>query len=521
MLTDIRIGSIRNRFQLPPAGMMGIEFDRNDVSRFESEMRSGMFESVFAGIETEPEEIICIRSMAVSLRLDFGVGTLRAALAWGEALAASLRELIAAAPSDMVLRYRDVAEARMDMLLDALSGDMRRAWVWSQLGFVPPTQDIAPLAAVDAAAAAIADAPEPVWPVIRTLLEAGEMPRALAAITPARWQALARRIPGATALLGNRLSLVAQEPTAADFSLVRQMLAHSPVARAWRTVPQAAEATLPVCALLIAYDDNPADVARASATVRTRYAALCGLLAKAREKPAVAAQFTVPRLTLAGESARAGVGDQTGITTHAAAGDEIALAEPRAVLAETTATPRETARCAAPPPLPQVGASKRLATEYGGLLFLLNLLVPAGLTELLADDGPLADCPLRVALDWLAREELGVPEHDAAIAAFCGVTPVALRRLRANAMSTPQQASALGDLALRLRELLAERLRRHDADMALNWLLARRGEIRFEPAWITLFLPMDTVDTSVRRAALDLDPGYLPWLGTVMRFSYE
>jgi len=27
--------------------------------------------------------------------------------------------------------------------------------------------------------------------------------------------------------------------------------------------------------------------------------------------------------------------------------------------------------------------------------------------------------------------------------------------------------------------------------------------------------------TSIRRAGLDLSPGYLPWLGTVVVFSYE
>jgi hypothetical protein len=29
------------------------------------------------------------------------------------------------------------------------------------------------------------------------------------------------------------------------------------------------------------------------------------------------------------------------------------------------------------------------------------------------------------------------------------------------------------------------------------------------------------VSTDIRRAALDLDPGFLPWLGVVIKFTYE
>jgi hypothetical protein len=33
-------------------------------------------------------------------------------------------------------------------------------------------------------------------------------------------------------------------------------------------------------------------------------------------------------------------------------------------------------------------------------------------------------------------------------------------------------------------------------------------------------LSLDDVSTDVRRAALDLDPGWIPWLGVVVRFAY-
>jgi hypothetical protein len=33
-------------------------------------------------------------------------------------------------------------------------------------------------------------------------------------------------------------------------------------------------------------------------------------------------------------------------------------------------------------------------------------------------------------------------------------------------------------------------------------------------------MDLDTVDVQVRRAGLDIDPGWVSWLGTVVRFCY-
>jgi hypothetical protein len=41
-----------------------------------------------------------------------------------------------------------------------------------------------------------------------------------------------------------------------------------------------------------------------------------------------------------------------------------------------------------------------------------------------------------------------------------------------------------------------------------------------DPGWIEIRLDLREVATDVRRVGLDLDPGWLPWLGVVMRFAY-
>jgi hypothetical protein len=41
-----------------------------------------------------------------------------------------------------------------------------------------------------------------------------------------------------------------------------------------------------------------------------------------------------------------------------------------------------------------------------------------------------------------------------------------------------------------------------------------------DPGWLEVHLDLDTVDVHVRRAGLDVDLGWVPWLGTVVRFRY-
>ncbi|HZI15895.1 MAG TPA: hypothetical protein VE153_36345 [Myxococcus sp.] len=58
-------------------------------------------------------------------------------------------------------------------------------------------------------------------------------------------------------------------------------------------------------------------------------------------------------------------------------------------------------------------------------------------------------------------------------------------------------------------------------DRALACLLLRPGRLDVEATEAHLYLPMRMVDLSLRRAGWDLDPGFVPLLGRVIRFHYE
>ena len=52
-------------------------------------------------------------------------------------------------------------------------------------------------------------------------------------------------------------------------------------------------------------------------------------------------------------------------------------------------------------------------------------------------------------------------------------------------------------------------------------LVRRHGRVVVVPGWVTFHLRLADVDLDVRRAGLDLDPGFVPWLGSVVVIRYE
>ena len=62
---------------------------------------------------------------------------------------------------------------------------------------------------------------------------------------------------------------------------------------------------------------------------------------------------------------------------------------------------------------------------------------------------------------------------------------------------------------------------RRAAAALLRETARRTAAVEADPGWIDARLSLDEVSIDVRRAGLDLDPGWLAWLGVVVRFVYE
>jgi hypothetical protein len=56
--------------------------------------------------------------------------------------------------------------------------------------------------------------------------------------------------------------------------------------------------------------------------------------------------------------------------------------------------------------------------------------------------------------------------------------------------------------------------------IGLDHLVRRRGVLSVSRTHLDLFFDLNSVDTRIRRAGLDLNPGWLPWFGRVVSFHY-
>jgi hypothetical protein len=174
-----------------------------------------------------------------------------------------------------------------------------------------------------------------------------------------------------------------------------------------------------------------------------------------------------------------------------------------------------------------------VATEFGGLPFLLHLVERCDIPER-ATRGELADAGLVQVLCAIGTRILerllgagAVPDpEDAALACLCGRTPIAGWRSALDAVELPAAVGQLADgeaerLIAALRAALEpSKLAAAPEGELLAAVCRRRGRVVADPGWIDVCLDLVEVSTDVRRAGLDLDLGYRPWLGCVVRFVY-
>jgi hypothetical protein len=107
--------------------------------------------------------------------------------------------------------------------------------------------------------------------------------------------------------------------------------------------------------------------------------------------------------------------------------------------------------------------------------------------------------------------------------AFAGLGPDA----RPPSLEGPEASAAERRLIARLRGQLVHCLHRaldagdEHPEAVLERICRRPAEIVADPGWIEVRFPLAALSTEVRRAGLDLDPNWLPWLGAVVRLRYE
>lgn len=485
MNDGVHVGRMRVRYRAPhddPA------LKRRLDAVLQSVLDEGL-EPALARSGVSLEGNVCIRSVRSSAYLRLESGDPAAVAVWSAAIADAVHAELARAGANAV-RYRSRRAALTDLALGVAGGRLERAWAWRQLGLwqtgdAPVAQD-----AVAELLVALSAEPEAVVPVLGEVARVDLLDPLIAAVPPAGWTQLARLALAASFAPARLLEPAALSPVDHD--------AAPPSARRGGARKQAARR------------------ARAAAILERSILAQAFIAAVVRGRPA-APEVVASFATLACLEVEPAVV----AATPAGTAREL-VAEVGEVLRTAAASPKtDDAAASALLKAPEPGAVKspeaRWTSRFAGLLFLLGVIDELDLPRELASG--------ERSTAWLLHRlglaiTPGEPD-DPAVLAFAGLRP-GLPLPEGGDRPSPEEAAMLGAVAGRIAERLRERLERPKTppDELLDLVCRRRGELVFDPGWIELCLPADEVSVELRRAGLDLDPGWLPWLGAVVRFAY-
>jgi hypothetical protein len=115
----------------------------------------------------------------------------------------------------------------------------------------------------------------------------------------------------------------------------------------------------------------------------------------------------------------------------------------------------------------------------------------------------------------------GADAADPAVLAFAGLPPDAPLPSAQEASATAGEREAIAETGAAITAAVRDLLGREEPDPELIASICRhQADIVAEPGWIEVRFPLDQVSIDLRRAGLDRDPGWVPWLGVVVRFVY-
>ncbi|WP_313952979.1 hypothetical protein [Accumulibacter sp.] len=449
------------------------------------------------------DEWLFIAQLPVAMRWSLDADATAVGENWQRQLRAAIEQALASGDDTQLIRYRSRTEAFADLLYRSALGERRRQWVWQRMGLIAHADGSAEQA-LAAGLASLVGEPAQVWPVLHRLLAAESETAALSALLRAlpttAWSRLFAASPrtaayAAVADLAGGATASVPAPASAVATAVRHALSACPQARDllhWAATRGrfAARHREPLSVLLAALAWSAAGTP--AAALRERLLAVRGELAAAIGAADAAAVRGLHR-SVEQTAAEPGPGSQESLATAETAS---AISEPEAL-----------------PALPQAPESIDWHdTEWGGSLFWLGRFAAAGALDWLAARPELPPDALPLLLRATA-DALGLPDNEPAREAFCG-----------GQLAPGEVSPVLGDYAATLVAAWSAWLDEAAPELAVPRLQAvcrRRGRIRFESGWIELLLPLNAVDTSIRRLGLDLDPGWLPWLACVIRIRYE
>jgi len=519
-MTDVRIAGLRRRYRLPA----GAEGERARIDRVvNAALGDDVFDAALerAGISASDE--VCIRQVSSVVRLHATHDDTRLAVACSVAIADAIAaELAAGGPN--VVRFSSRRHALNDMALSVAAGNLVRVWAWRRLDLwrgdtVDSLRD-AERELFAALARHAGDAPY----VLATVGDAGLLRAYIVNVPVSDWITLANavlakydamwRLDNATL---NRLSDDTAERVGDENDGGSNDDAHG------------GDATFG--SWLVAFADRIRHSSRLLSAVRGTGARISPTLSHSLAALAVV------------ECEPAMIGSANGYRAVRVLEKQLTRdhATPTSVAPEREAS-RATERTE------PFDTRVHLATRFGGLLFLLHAVRAIDVPARIAMDDTLRARSRHWVLHELAvvlvQQAVGDAQAsqasqasvrtDAATYVFAGIVAGSQRggafagETAANARTLEESVTAVESTVLQtIVSAIVTWIRNRGGALAeeedtamLARIITRDASIVADASWIEVRFSVSDTSTDIRRAGLDIDLGWLPWLGMVVRFAY-
>ncbi|MEQ1545829.1 hypothetical protein [Methyloglobulus sp.] len=469
----IRLLNARYHLSLAQVGQ------RERLDRILRTMLDETLEHTLERAGVSPHEEVCIRSLQIPVRLRFSLADSSLELAWSLALSDIILRARNGEYIPNVVHYNSIVHALFDMAIGVATDRFERAWAWRLARVWYASNSPSASGAVAELVSVLLKQPTLIVPLFEALA-ATNVPTAvfstlLRRIPSRQWIVLAHAALQAAGVSSVIIDEAAIPGVVEVISQAQRMLMASALAHILKAAPQALMDTQEVrlaFAALIALEQDPAVL---HSFVRAR--ALVSALSDAMH-PATFHQPVIPFPSLRDDKAY----DQ-----HTPLNDDLPMT-----------------------------VTHRALTRFGGLLFLMKLIEQLGLPEEI-----LACCvqrPFRWVLHQLALALVPAEADDPVVLAFAGLLPNAIPPSRNEALPTDKESEIIGSFMERIQVALKDLM---EEKQPLTFVCYRAAEIVADPGWVEVRLSQNDVSTTIRRVGLDVDPGYVSWLGVVVRFVYE
>lgn len=501
MHDTVTVGGFRAEYRLPPSRFGA----KQRLDRLLPEVAGEALERALDRAGVSATEIVCIRRLYVPVRLRLSRPDWALIADWTLLLADAIAKAPSESQPDAIVRYgsRPLALVGMGELI--AQERFHYVWAWRQIGlWQGPAESAGPYTGALEFGSALVREPQLAVAVLAVLASRGLL-RTLLRRMKDSWAEIAAAVLEAGGVRENLkiegLSEVASETelskrraTAFSARLARRaasVASHSRILSECRGVALPRVATFPL-ALLSLLECEPS-------------------LSRAGSKQLFDSARAIEDLVFAAP-------DHHSETAPGTAGKEIEV-----LGSSPSVRPSRKDRDAElPATLVQTHVRDESITNFGGLLFLLHIVEALKIPERLVSQ-ELSGRGFMWFQHCLALALQPLAADDPAALAFCGLGPASQPPSEDQPPPSAEEEEMIGKFAAEIRNALAEALPQpaRAPDRLMQFVCRRRAGIKADPGWIEARFDLREVSTEIRRAGLDLNPDFVPWLGVVMRFVYE